>query len=309
MFGFGISGSFDPDTEIGDLSGKVILVTGGNAGLGKECVLRLAKHNPKEIFITSRSTSKAQSAIEGIKTTVPNANISIIELDLTDFASIEKAVKDFQSKSDRLDLLLNNAGVMAMPYSQTKQGYEIQFGTNHMGHALFTKHLIPTLLKTAEQPGSDVRIVNLSSYGHNLAPAGGIIFDQQGAEKIDTNARYGSSKLANILHARILAEKYPQITTTAVHPGVIMTDLYASVKESTIKSTLLGLAGPLFFADLQTGALTSLWALTAPKETVGKEYYFEPIGKTGQASKYARDHDLAVKLWDYTEEELKKHGY
>ncbi|GAB7338847.1 hypothetical protein MBLNU457_5536t2 [Dothideomycetes sp. NU457] len=309
MFGFGFSGSFDPAKDIPDLSGKVILVTGGNAGLGTETIKQLAAHNPQEIFLTSRSEEKAKNAIKEIQDAVPNAKVTHLSLDLTDFSNIEQAAKTFQSKSSRLDVLINNAGVMAMPYSKTAQGYEIQFGTNHMGHALFTKLLMPTLLKTAEQPGADVRVVNLSSYGHNLAPSGGIIWDQEKAEQISTNARYGSSKLANILHARMLGEKYPQITAVAVHPGVIMTELYASVKKGTAARFVLGAVAPLVFASTQDGAKNTLWAATAPEERVKKDFYYEPIGKAGCGSKNAKDHDLAVELWDWTEEELKKHGY
>lgn len=233
-----------------------------------------------------------------------------LSLDLTDFSSIEQAAKTFQSKSSRLDILINNAGVMAMPYSKTKQGYEIQFGTNHVGHALFTKLLMPTMLETANKPGADVRVVNLSSFGHNFAPSGGIIWDQDKSEKMSTNSRYGSSKLANILHARILGEKYPQITAVAVHPGVIMTELYASVKDQgAIQRWVLGAFAPMLMANTHDGAKTSLWTATQPKDVVKQTYYYEPINKTGQGSKYAQDHDLAVKLWDWTEEEFKKHGY
>ena len=281
----------------------------GNAGLGKETIIQLAKHNPQEIFLTSRSEDKSKAAIAEIKNAVPNAKVTPLSLDLTDFTSIATAAKTFQSQSSRLDILINNAGVMAMPYSKTAQDYEIQFGTNHMGHALFTKLLLPTLLETAKQPGADVRVVNLSSYGHNLAPSDGIIFDQVGAEKISTNARYGSSKLANILHARVLREKYPSITAVAVHPGVIMTELYASVKQGVVARHVLGAVAPLVFANTQDGAKTSLWGATASKYVVSKNYYYEPIGKAGNESKNAKNHDLAVKLWDWTEEEFKKHGY
>lgn len=271
--------------------------------------MQLAKHNPKEIFLTSRSQEKAETAIEEIKTAAPDANITPLVLDLTDLASVEQAVRAFQSKSDRLDILLNNAGIMATPYSKTKQGYEIQFGTNHMGPALLTKLLLPTLLKTAKLPDSDVRVVNLSSYAHNLAPAYGIILDSITAEKESTNARYGSSKLANILHAWMLAEKHPQITCTSVHPGVIMTDLYSSMREGVIGRCLLRTIAPLVFSDVHDGAKNSLWACTASKEQVRRSYYFEPIGQMDRESKHAKDYDLAVKLWEFTEEELNKHGY
>lgn len=199
---------------------------------------------------------------------------------------------------------------MAVPYSKTAQGYEIQFGTNHMGHALLTKLLLPTLTKTAELPGSDVRIINLSSAGHQLAPSGGIIYDQDKLETYNTWGRYGQSKLANILHARILAKQYPQITFAAVHPGVILTDLYATQKESNfIMKWGLWAVGGLAMGDPKSGALNQLWASTAPKDEVRKSIFWNPVAKASTGSSYAKNENLAEKLWEYTEEELKKHGY
>lgn len=282
----------------------------GNTGLGKESIIQLAKHNPKEIYLAARTPSKAEAALEDIKSTVPNAAVTFLQLDLSDFASIEKAATTFKSKSNRLDILLNNAGVMALPYSKTKQDYEIQFGTNHMGHALLTKLLLPTLLKTAETPGSDVRIVNLSSAGHQLAPWSGIVYDQDKLETYTTWARYGNTKLANILHARTLATKYPQITCAAVHPGVILTDLYASQKDTNfVLRWGLWAVGGWVMGDVHYGALNQLWACTAPKEEVRRSIYYVPVGSASAGSKFAKDEALAEQLWEYTESELKKHGY
>ena len=168
MFEWLFGKSFNPDKEIPNLAGKVVLVTGGNVGLGKETITQLAKHYPKEIFLAARTPSKAQDAIDDIKRVVPEGRVSYLQLDLSSFASIKRAADEFKSRSDRLDLLINNAGIMAVPWSMTEDGYEIQFGTNHMGHALLTKLLMPTMLKTAEEPGSDVRVINLSSEGHNM---------------------------------------------------------------------------------------------------------------------------------------------
>jgi len=322
--------SFDPEKDIPSLSGKVILVTGGrhppndhqllykrnanlqtgNTGLGKETVLQLAKHDPKEILLAARTPSKAEAAIADIKKTVPNASISFLQLDLTSFSAIKKAADDFTSRSDRLDLLINNAGVMAMPYALTKENYEIQFGTNHMGHALLTKLLMPTLLKTAEQPGSDVRVINLSSEGHLMPPKGGISYDQAALEKEYTMARYGNSKLANILHARELSRLYPSITATALHPGVIVTDLY----QNNVAAKVLGVLGSIptnlgLLYDVPRGTKNQLWAATAPKEEVRSSHYWKPVGIKSAGSGYAQNGELARRLWEWTEGELKKHGY
>ncbi|CAK4031472.1 Hypothetical predicted protein [Lecanosticta acicola] len=301
--------SFNPEHDIPSLDGKVILVTGGNTGLGKETVLQLAKHNPREIFLAARTPSKAEAAIADVKQQVPNSKISFIQLDLASLSSVKKAADDFNSRSDRLDLLINNAGVMAVPYSKTKEGYEVQFGTNHIGHALFTKLLLPTLLRTAEQPNADVRIINVSSEGHMGAP--GIIYDQDALEKYHTFVRYGQAKLANIYHARELQRRYPSITATSLHPGVILTDLYTSQKETNVlMRVFLPLIG-LFAKDVPGGAKNQLWASVAPKKEVESSYYWKPVGIPSNGSFWlATKQDKAAELWDWTEaqcdEQLKK---
>lgn len=157
VFGFADSG-FRPDDDIPDLSGKVILVTGGNSGLGQESVLQLAKHNPSQIFLAARSPDKGQAAIHNIKEVVPKANITFLQLDLTSFASIVEAAKVVNSSVSRLDILMNNAGIMMTPPGTTKDG----------------SLLLPKLLSTAEEVNADVRIITLSSVGHLWAPKGGL---------------------------------------------------------------------------------------------------------------------------------------
>ncbi|KAI9838916.1 MAG: hypothetical protein M1819_004124 [Sarea resinae] len=303
--------SFNPESDIPDLSGKVIIVTGGNTGLGKETCLQLAKHNPSHIYLAARTASKAEAAITDIKKALPSAPITHLSLDLTSFASIKNAAETFTQASSRLDLLINNAGVMAMPFGTTEEGYEIQFGTNHVGHFLFTKLLLPTLLKTAEGPDADVRIVNLSSEGHRLAPTGGLILDPAESEKkTGPWSRYGQSKLSNILFTRQLAQRYPSITAVAVHPGVIYTDLYGpSEKSNFIMRYGLGVLGPWVFGGVPQGAKNQLWAATAPKAEVKSGAYYKPVGSLNAGSAYAQDEKLAAKLWDWSEEETKKHGF
>jgi NAD(P)-dependent dehydrogenase (short-subunit alcohol dehydrogenase family) len=198
---------------------------------------------------------------------------------------------------------------MATPLATTDQGYEAQFGTNHIGHALLTKLLMPALLKTAEDPTADVRIVTVSSLGHNLAPQGGIIFNQDELMKHGPFPLYGQSKLANILFSKALAKRYPQVTSVAVHPGTIMTDLYAPQNKSNfIVGALMSYVAPLFFGDVEFGALNQLWAATVPKTEIANGGYFMPVGRRIGGSKYARDEKLADKLWDWTEGEFSKHG-
>lgn len=203
---------------------------------------------------------------------------------------------------------------MATPPDTTAEGYELQFGTNHIGHALLTKLLLPTLLKTAEKPDADVRIVNLSSEGHNLAPSpGGIILDQAELLKQSPWRRYGQSKLANILFTRELARRYPSITSVAVHPGVIITGLYQPARDSgmlmRVGVAAFGLLSWPFLPDVRGGTLNQLWAAVAPRERVSSGAYYTPVGKRSEGSGFARDEGLAGRLWEWTEGELKKHGY
>lgn len=281
----------------------------GNTGLGKETVLQLAKHSPKEIFLAARTPSKAEAAITDIKNAVPRSNITFLQMDLTSFASIKKAADEFTTRSDRLDLLINNAGVMALPYSKTKEGYEIQFGTNHMGHSLLTKLLLPTLLRTAEESNSDVRVINVSSMGHQMAPGPGIIYDQDALEHFSTWRRYGQSKLADLLTARSLQQHYPSLTATSVHPGVIATDLYSTSMGGGIMGAVWKFMS-LFLIDVPHGTRTQLWAATGPREKVRESYYFVPYGKkSGGSFWHAQKPKLADELWEWTEKELVRQGY
>lgn len=273
--------------------------------------MQFAKHNPSQIYLAARTESKARSAIEDIKAQVPDAKVEFLSLDLTDFESVKAAADSFKQKEQRLDILLNNAGIMAVPYSTTKQGYEIQFGTNHMGHALLTKLLMPVLLKTAEDPNADVRVVTLSSTGHQMAPRNcGIIYDQVAAETYGTWPRYGSAKLANILHSRGLTSHYPSITAVSVHPGVIKTDLFATTqRDNMIIRYGIAAVGGLFMQTVPQGTKNQLWACTADKEEVRQGYYFTPVGNKNPGTSWAQDTKKVEELWEWTEKELAKHGY
>lgn len=199
---------------------------------------------------------------------------------------------------------------MATPPGTTTEGYEVQFGTNHMGHALLTKQLLPTMLATAKQPGADVRILNISSEGHNLAPSGGIIFDKAKLDAYNTWARYGVSKLANVLFAKSLAEHYPSITSVSLHPGVIKTDLYEPNRGTSVVMRYgMMVVGPLLFGTIQTGAKNQLWAATAKKEDLKNGAYYKPIASLSKGSRYAQDDKLAKTLWEWTQKELEAKGY
>ena len=240
---------------------------------------------------------------------MPDARITHLPLDLASFSSVAEAAKIFNSQSDRLDILLNNAGIMAVPVGTTKEGYEIQLGTNHLGHFLLTKLLLPTLQKTASsRPDVDVRIVNLSSIGHNMAPSGGINFDDTHLPNSSTWTRYGQSKLANILFTVEFARRYPNIKSVAVHPGFVKTDLFNSYSETNVLVRYAeNVLSSIICKDVPSGAKNQLWAATA-KDVVSGAYYV-PVGQKNAGSKYAGDPELARRLWDWSEKEVGKYGY
>ncbi|KAJ5771896.1 hypothetical protein N7520_002425 [Penicillium odoratum] len=195
--------SFDPISDIPSLTGKVILITGGNAGIGKQTTISLAKHNPSKIFLACRDKFRAWQAIEEIQKQVPGAQLEFLAHDLSSLSSVHKAATEFQSKSDRLDILINNAGVMALPPGKTQDDFEIQLGINHLGHFFLTSLLLQTLQATTARSKSpkDVRVVNVSSVAYSSCPSDGIHFKNLnvGHKPWDNWMRYGQSKLANVL--------------------------------------------------------------------------------------------------------------
>jgi NAD(P)-dependent dehydrogenase (short-subunit alcohol dehydrogenase family) len=234
--------NFNVNTSIPDLSSKIIIVTGGNLGIGLQTVLQLSKHNPKKLYLAARSQEKFDQAVSEIRSAVPEAKIEFLELDLASFASIKTAADKILTENDHLDLLVNNAGIMGVPRGTTKEGYEIHFGVNHMGTVLLTRLLLPLLEKTAELPGSDVRIVNVSSTANTMVS--GIPLDQVKSDGNGANmfSLYGASKHGNVIHAKQLAKRYPKIMSVSLHPGRVAT---------TITDQFVGAGG--FLAWFQKG--------------------------------------------------------
>ncbi|KAJ7278943.1 oxidoreductase [Mycena rebaudengoi] len=294
--------SYNPAIAIPDLSGRVIFVTGGTAGIGKETILALAAHNPQRIYFSGRDSKRAEAIIaEGNNA----ASLVFLQCDLTSLASVEQAAKQIVSESDRLDTVICNAGVMNVPPALTKDGYEVHFGTNHVGHALLIKILLPVLLRTAEMPGSDVRIVSLTSQGFATHPSGGIVFKDLRTTQdtmLARPSRYGQSKLANILYAAELARRYPQITSVSVHPGVVSTDLVLS--QSAFMRALIHITNPSGLLTPPEGARNQLWASTADKSGITNGEYYEPVGELGKHARKSKDTKLAAELWEWTEKEL-----
>ncbi|KAF7155642.1 hypothetical protein CNMCM5623_008184 [Aspergillus felis] len=266
---FGLLGaSFDPKRDITDLSGKVIFVTGGNIGLGKETILQLAHHRPSRIYLGARNATKARDAIADIQKQLSTpADIRHIPLDLASFASIRSAAEKFTSECDRLDVLILNAGTMGNPPTTTEEGFEVQFGTNHIGHFLLTKLLLPVLQKTAASPSStDVRVVTLSSLANCVAPSYDVMTFTDALLAASTWTRYAASKAANILFASELARRYPEILSVSIHPGAVTSNLYEHAKASDLVTKGGVAALSLFFRSSGQvfSAMSGQFALSEP---------------------------------------------
>ena len=211
-----------------DLTGRTIVVTGGNTGLGKETCVRLAKLGAN-VIIGSRSQSRGEAAAEDVRVLSGGGTVSSLVLDLANLKSVESFAANFQGEHDKLDVLVNNAGVMAIPSRElTVDGFEKQLGINHIGHFHLTNLLMPQL-KAAGKATGDARIVNLSSQAHQIAFNGMNWDDLQSEKEYDPWKAYGQSKLANVLFARELSRQLkanaPSVSTASLHPGVVRTEL------------------------------------------------------------------------------------
>ena len=301
---------FNPEIDIPSLQNKVILITGANTGLGKESAIQLAKHDPAEIWMTARDKTKGEKAAADVKKICPTANVKLLELDLNSFDSVKAAAKTFLASASRLDVLFLNAGILGAPQALTKDGYEIHWGVNHMSHALLLKLLTPILLITAAKPGSDVRVIHLSSTGHKfcrvpimfnlLREAGGT---SEGFSQVD---RYAHTKLANLLYARQFAEHYPQLKSVSVHPGNVATELFEREAGDAQTEYLQKNIAPKVGISIEDGAKNQLWAATAAAVKTGE--YYEPVGVLDQVEGFGKDDKLAKELWKYTEKELAGHS-
>ncbi len=284
--------------NIPDQSGRVVIVTGSSSGIGYEAAKVLAEKNAK-VIIAVRNLDKGNKAIEKIKSGRPGTDLELMQLDLSDLSSVKKFVEDFKSKYSKLDLLINNAGVMIPPYSKTKDGFELQMGTNHLGHFALSLQLVD-LLDTTE--GS--RIVNVSSAAHKY---GNINIDDLTWERRKYKAwrAYGDSKIANLYFTFELQKQLDSIGSkvkvTAAHPGWTATDLQRH-------SGLFSFLNRFFAMEGWQGALPTLRAAIDPEANGGD--YFGPEGfqewkgypvKVG-TNDLAKDSSIAKKLWEVSEQ-------
>ncbi|MBC8068314.1 MAG: SDR family oxidoreductase [Deltaproteobacteria bacterium] len=286
--------SFD---DIPDQTGRTAIVTGANSGIGFETARMLARKGA-EVIIACRNPDKGTAALARIREDAPGAKVSLAALDLADLDSVTSFAEDFAAQHDRLDLLIANAGVMVPPSSRTKQGFELQIGTNHLGHFALTARLLPLLERTA-----GARIVVVAS---SAAHMGRIDFDDLSSERKRYRAwsAYSQSKLANLLFMLELGRRLDaagsQVRVTGAHPGWTATELQRTA----------GMArwfNPLFAMKPSEGALPTLRAAVDPTAEQGGYYgpsgMFEMRGPPVAARfpKLARDEAAAARLWSLSE--------
>ncbi|EFQ96999.1 retinol dehydrogenase 11 [Nannizzia gypsea CBS 118893] len=296
--------TYSPD-NMPDLTGKVILITGGTGGLGAESAQRLALKSPAHIYISGRKAAGADKVIQQIRQAGSKTPVTFLPCDLACLASVKQAAETFLAQESRLDILMCNAGIMATPPGLTADGYEIQFGTNHLGHALLILKLLPLLQTTAV--AADVRIILLTSLGFRMHPGGGIIFDavrtKQEFSVFGGWIRYGQSKLANLLYASELARRYPAITSISLTPGVVNTGLVGNLGYFNRAFVWVTNFGHLMKPE--EGVCNQLWASTVDKEILKNGRFYEPVGVLStKLDKASQDTALAKKLWDWTEQAL-----
>jgi NAD(P)-dependent dehydrogenase (short-subunit alcohol dehydrogenase family) len=281
--------------DILNVKGKVAVVTGGNSGLGKETARVLAQKGVK-VILAVRSTDRGEDAAIEIRREFPKSYVEVMKLDLSSLASVKSFAKEFLGRYEHLDFLINNAGVMVPPYTKTEDGFELQFGTNHLAHFALTGLLLPLLEST-----EDSRIVTISSVAHLT---GDVNFHDLAWEqrKYDAPKAYADSKIANLYFTYELARKLNKssIKVLAAHPGWTSTNLQKNWR-------LFRLLNPFFAQKPEMGALPTLRAATDPDAQSGD--YFGPSGwqevrgypKKVASNKRSNDKEIAEKLWRASE--------
>ncbi|XP_067091046.1 retinol dehydrogenase 11-like [Osmerus mordax] len=274
------------------LDGKTVLITGANTGIGKETAVDLASRGAR-VILACRDMTRANQAAEDIRQRSGNGNVIVKKLDLASLQSVRQLAEDILASEERLDILINNAGVMSCPKWQTEDGFEMQFGVNHLGHFLMTNCLLDLLKKSAPS-----RIVNVSSLAHEK---GEIHFDDINLDKDYSPWKsYRQSKLANVLFTRELAKrlKGTRVTTYCLHPGIIHTELGRHFwptmplwKRVVYQPLMLLIKSPT------EGAQTSIYC--AIEESLNNQsglYYSDCVPKA--VAPQGQDDEAAKKLWE-----------
>jgi WW domain-containing oxidoreductase len=286
--GYGYGSTAEVVTQGIALKGRNILVTGSTSGLGLETVRVLAQRGAR-VFATGRTKEKAAAACER----VPGVIVPV-ECELSTPSSVRGCVAFLKAEGVKLDVIIANAGIMALPKLKQSHGYELQFFTNHIGHFLLITELLSELTEEA-------RVVVLSSGAHNAAPKVGIELDNLSGERgYSPWKAYGQSKLANLLFVKQLAKRLSgtKVTANAVHPGVIKTELGRSM--SPVVRLVLSAASPIALKSVAEGAATQCYVATRPELAGVSGEYFADCN-VAKSSALSRDSALAEKLWEESE--------
>ncbi|MEM7105284.1 MAG: SDR family oxidoreductase [Bacteroidota bacterium] len=271
---------------------KIVLITGGNAGIGKQTAISLAQKGAI-VVIVSRNLQKGEKAVEEIRQKSGSQNVDLLTADLSSLQSVRDLTAAFKNKYQSLDVLVNNAGCILTSHSLTTDGYELQFGVNHLSHFLLT-HLLLDYLEAA----TEGRIVNVSSMAHYT---GKLDFDALtgNQDHYDGMAAYRCSKLCNVLFTREFGRRFPdsQVTANCLHPGVVKTRI--GNKSNLLFSLVWTIMKPFMLTE-KRGAKTSIFLASSPKVKGVTGQYFNQHQKEKTPSDLAQDEALAAKLWEYS---------
>ncbi|XP_066389595.1 short-chain dehydrogenase TIC 32, chloroplastic-like [Miscanthus floridulus] len=313
--GFSWSSTADHVTQGISAAGLTAIVTGASSGIGSKTARTLALRGA-HVVMADRSLPAAQAVRDAIVAQAPEAKLDIMELDLSSMASVRAFASQFIARGLPLNILINNAGVMAIPFALSKDGIEMQFATNHLGHFLLTHLLLDTMKKTSRESNMEGRIVNVSSDVHRFAYREGIRFDKITAKEAHEKSKlangyssigaYAQSKLANILHANEFTRRFKEenveenvkITANSLHPGAVITNL---LRYHSILYVLHRTLGKLVLKNAEQGAATTCYvALHSDVNGKSGEYYCD--SNLCEPNAKAKDMELAKKLWDFSVE-------
>jgi NAD(P)-dependent dehydrogenase (short-subunit alcohol dehydrogenase family) len=308
MSGFGWATTTDEVLAGKDLSGCTVFITGANSGLGQETARAMAAKGA-HVVMAGRDQAKLDEAVAAIRAELPDAMLDTITVDLGSLESIRASTSRARQRFAKIDILINNAGVMATPFTHTADGFEMQFGTNHLGHFALTGELLPLI-----EAGDHKRIVNLSSRGHHMGP---VHFDDPNFthRTYDPWSSYGQSKTANVLFSVGIEQRYAVlgIHAYAVHPGGIETNLGRHMTQAMREALMARITsrdGGFQWKTIPQGAATSCWAATAPELEGKGGVYCEDChvaeqddeSSSGGVRSYALNPSFADQLWKLSED-------
>ena len=312
MSAFGAASTTDEVLAGLDLSGLVFVVTGSSSGLGEESARALSARGGR-VVMAARDPARNAAAAERIRASVPNADLTLLELDLADLASVRAFASQPTADVDRIDVLINNAGVMACPEGRTADGFETQFGTNHLGHFALTALLMPRL-REARAP----RVVTVSSGGHSISDVD-VSDPNFESAPYDPWVAYGRSKSANAHFAAELAHRFgDRLLSFVVHPGAIATRLSRHMSDEMLQALMArakanaerrgDAGGGLKLKSVQAGAATQVWAAASPDAAAHNGRYLSDCGPAApgpaenQTAPWIGDADTAARLWELSED-------